>query len=31
LRDAGKVPVHVRRDVPGFVGNRLQHLSLIHI
>jgi 3-hydroxybutyryl-CoA dehydrogenase len=25
LRDAGKVPVHVRRDVPGFVGNRLQH------
>ena len=25
LRDAGKVPVHVRRDIPGFVGNRLQH------
>lgn len=25
LRDAGKTPVHVRRDVPGFVGNRLQH------
>jgi 3-hydroxybutyryl-CoA dehydrogenase len=25
LRNAGKVPVHVRRDVPGFVGNRLQH------
>jgi len=25
LRRAGKVPVHVRRDVPGFVGNRLQH------
>jgi 3-hydroxybutyryl-CoA dehydrogenase len=25
LRDAGKVPVHVKRDVPGFVGNRLQH------
>jgi 3-hydroxybutyryl-CoA dehydrogenase len=25
LRDAGKVSVHVRRDVPGFVGNRLQH------
>ena len=21
----GKTPVHVRRDVPGFVGNRLQH------
>jgi 3-hydroxybutyryl-CoA dehydrogenase len=25
LRDAGKIPVHVRRDIPGFVGNRLQH------
>ena len=25
LRWAGKVPVHVRRDIPGFVGNRLQH------
>src|SRR5580700_6935219 len=25
LRSAGKVPVHVRRDIPGFVGNRLQH------
>src|SRR5262249_43219182 len=25
LRDAGKTPVHVRRDVRGFVGNRLQH------
>jgi 3-hydroxybutyryl-CoA dehydrogenase len=25
LHDAGKTPVHVRRDVPGFVGNRLQH------
>jgi 3-hydroxybutyryl-CoA dehydrogenase len=25
LRGAGKVPVHVRRDIPGFVGNRLQH------
>jgi 3-hydroxybutyryl-CoA dehydrogenase len=22
---AGKTPVHVKRDVPGFVGNRLQH------
>lgn len=21
----GKTPVHVKRDVPGFVGNRLQH------
>lgn len=25
LRGAGKIPVHVRRDIPGFVGNRLQH------
>jgi 3-hydroxybutyryl-CoA dehydrogenase len=25
LHHAGKVPVHVRRDIPGFVGNRLQH------
>jgi len=25
LRQAGKMPVHVRRDIPGFVGNRLQH------
>jgi len=25
LEDLGKTPVHVRRDVPGFVGNRLQH------
>jgi 3-hydroxybutyryl-CoA dehydrogenase len=25
LQMAGKEPVHVRRDVPGFVGNRLQH------
>lgn len=25
LRSAGKCPVHVHRDVPGFVGNRLQH------
>ena len=23
--DAGKRPVHVKKDVPGFVGNRLQH------
>ena len=22
---AGKTPVHVKRDVPGFIGNRLQH------
>ncbi len=25
LTAAGKAPVHVRRDIPGFVGNRLQH------
>ena len=25
LRGAGKIPVHVKRDVPGFIGNRLQH------
>ena len=25
LRSLGKVPVHVKRDVAGFVGNRLQH------
>jgi 3-hydroxybutyryl-CoA dehydrogenase len=25
LRTAGKHPVRVRKDVPGFVGNRLQH------
>ena len=25
LAQVGKTPVHVRRDVPGFVGNRLQH------
>lgn len=25
LASAGKAPVHVRRDIPGFVGNRLQH------
>jgi 3-hydroxybutyryl-CoA dehydrogenase len=25
LRDAGRTPVHIRRDIPGFVGNRLQH------
>jgi len=23
--DAGKEPAHVRKDVPGFIGNRLQH------
>jgi 3-hydroxybutyryl-CoA dehydrogenase len=25
LRRAGKTPVHVQRDIPGFVGNRIQH------
>ncbi len=25
LKALGKVPVHVKKDIPGFVGNRLQH------
>lgn len=25
LTAIGKVPVHVQRDIPGFIGNRLQH------
>lgn len=25
LRGLGWVPVHVKRDIPGFVGNRMQH------
>ena len=25
LSDAGKTPVMVEKDVPGFIGNRLQH------
>src|ERR1700741_1965571 len=25
LRQAGRNPVHVKKDIPGFVGNRLQH------
>ena len=25
LESSGKTPVHVRRDIPGFIGNRLQH------
>lgn len=25
LRDAGRRPVHVKKDIPGFIGNRLQH------
>jgi 3-hydroxybutyryl-CoA dehydrogenase len=28
LTAAGKKPVHVRRDVPGFLGNRLQHAMM---
>jgi 3-hydroxybutyryl-CoA dehydrogenase len=25
LASAGKSPVHVKKDVPGFIGNRMQH------
>jgi 3-hydroxybutyryl-CoA dehydrogenase len=25
LRHAGRKPVHVKKDIPGFIGNRLQH------
>ncbi|MBM3527660.1 MAG: 3-hydroxyacyl-CoA dehydrogenase family protein [Alphaproteobacteria bacterium] len=25
LADAGRKPVHVKKDIPGFIGNRLQH------
>ena len=25
MRRCGSVPIHVRKDVPGFIGNRLQH------
>jgi 3-hydroxybutyryl-CoA dehydrogenase len=25
LTDAGKTPVRVKKDIPGFIGNRLQH------
>ena len=25
MRAVGQLPVHVRKDVPGFIGNRLQH------
>jgi 3-hydroxybutyryl-CoA dehydrogenase len=28
MRDLGKVPIRVGRDIPGFVGNRLQHALL---
>ncbi|WP_273654943.1 3-hydroxyacyl-CoA dehydrogenase family protein [Caballeronia novacaledonica] len=36
IRDVGKCPVKVFKDVPGFIGNRLQHalwreaISLVH-
>lgn len=25
LRAVGQLPVHVKKDIPGFIGNRLQH------
>ena len=25
MKDLGKAPIHVGKDIPGFVGNRLQH------
>jgi len=25
LKELGKAPVHVKKDTPGFIGNRLQH------
>lgn len=25
LRNVGQLPVHVRKDIPGFIGNRMQH------
>ena len=28
LRELGKTPIWVRKDVPGFVGNRIQHAML---
>lgn len=28
LTAAGKQPVHVKKDVPGFIGNRLQHAMM---
>jgi len=28
MRELGKAPIWVRKDVPGFVGNRLQHAML---
>jgi len=29
--DAGKKPAHVKKDVPGFIGNRLQHALWISL
>ena len=28
MKEAGKEPIHVTRDVPGFVGNRIQHAMM---
>src|SRR4029077_2636247 len=28
MRDLGKAPIWVKKDVPGFVGNRLQHAMM---
>ena len=28
LRHAGRRPVHVKKDIPGFIGNRLQHAMM---
>ena len=28
MKNLGKAPIHVSKDVPGFVGNRLQHAML---
>lgn len=28
MSELGKVPIHVRRDIPGFVGNRIQHAMM---
>jgi len=25
MKSVGRSPVHVRKDIPGFIGNRLQH------
>ena len=28
MRQLGKAPIHVSKDIPGFVGNRLQHAMM---